>query len=44
MNLGDATAADVLALIELAESEVERKLGLRLEREVLLVGDWGTPD
>ena len=43
VNLGGATAADVLALIELAESEVERKLGLRLEREVLLVGDWGTP-
>jgi UDP-N-acetylmuramate dehydrogenase len=41
INTGGATAADVLFLIELVESEVERHLGLRLEREVLLVGDWG---
>jgi UDP-N-acetylmuramate dehydrogenase len=41
VNTGSATAADVLALIELTENEVERKLGFRLEREVILVGDWG---
>ena len=31
VNTGSATAADVLALIETAEDEVERKLGFRLE-------------
>ncbi len=41
INTGGATAADVLSLIELVESEAERRLGFRLEREVLLVGDWG---
>lgn len=41
VNTGGATAADVLALIELSESEVERRLGFHLEREVILVGDWG---
>jgi UDP-N-acetylmuramate dehydrogenase len=43
VNTGGATAADVLSLIELVESEVERQLGFPLEREVILVGDWGTP-
>jgi UDP-N-acetylmuramate dehydrogenase len=41
VNLGGATAADVLALIELAEEQVAARLGVRLQREVLLVGDWG---
>jgi len=40
VNLGGASACDVRALIELAESEVERRLGFHLEREVLLVGEW----
>lgn len=40
VNLGGASAADVRALIELVESEVERGLGFHLEREVLLVGEW----
>lgn len=40
INLGGATAADVLALIEMVENEVERKLGLRLQREVILAGEW----
>ena len=43
VNLGGASAADVLGLIELAESEVERRLGLSLEREVLLAGEWEKP-
>jgi len=43
VNTGDAKAADVLALIELAEEEVEKRLGLRLEREVQLVGEWERP-
>jgi UDP-N-acetylmuramate dehydrogenase len=40
VNKGGATAADVRALIELVEEEVSRKLGLSLEREVILVGEW----
>ena len=41
VNLGGATSADVRALIERVEREVAARLGLRLEREVILVGDWG---
>lgn len=40
VNLGGATAADVRALIERLEREVADRLGLRLEREVILAGDW----
>jgi UDP-N-acetylmuramate dehydrogenase len=40
VNLGKATAADVLSLILLIESEVKQKLGFTLEREVLLAGEW----
>jgi UDP-N-acetylmuramate dehydrogenase len=40
VNLGDATAADVRALIERVEREVADRLGLHLEREVILAGDW----
>ena len=40
INLGGASALDVLELIELVENEVERKLGFRLQREVILAGEW----
>jgi UDP-N-acetylmuramate dehydrogenase len=40
INTGGATAHDVLALMELVENEVRRRLGFHLEREVLLVGEW----
>lgn len=40
INLGRAAAADVLSLMELVEGEVSRSLGYRLEREVVLVGEW----
>ena len=40
INGGAATAAEVRALIELVEEEVEKRLGFRLEREILLVGEW----
>ena len=40
MNTGSATAADVLALIEYARSEVSREFGVELELEIELVGDW----
>jgi len=38
MNIGDATAADILALIEYARAEVKRQFGLELELEIELVG------
>jgi UDP-N-acetylmuramate dehydrogenase len=40
VNTDQATAREVRDLILIIEQEVERKLGLRLEREVLLVGEW----
>jgi UDP-N-acetylmuramate dehydrogenase len=40
VNTGAATAADVRALIEHVENEVQRRLGLALEREVILAGEW----
>jgi len=38
MNTGDATAADVLALIRHARAEVKRQFGVELELEIELVG------
>jgi UDP-N-acetylmuramate dehydrogenase len=40
INTGGATARDVLALIELMEAEVLRAWGFKLEREVILAGEW----
>jgi UDP-N-acetylmuramate dehydrogenase len=40
VNLGQARAADVRALIELARKRVEEQTGVRLEPEVRLVGEW----
>src|SRR5581483_594189 len=40
INRGDATAADVVALIRLARARVAEQLGVRLEIEILLAGDW----
>ena len=40
VNLGGATAADVRALIDLVQREVEAKTGYRLETEIGFVGDW----
>ncbi len=41
VNAGGATAADVRALIERAQREVEAKFGVRLEPEVKLIGALG---
>jgi UDP-N-acetylmuramate dehydrogenase len=38
INLGDATAADVLALIDHARAEVERQFGISLELEIEMLG------
>jgi UDP-N-acetylmuramate--L-alanine ligase/UDP-N-acetylenolpyruvoylglucosamine reductase len=39
MNLGGATAADVLHLMSLAQEQVREKFGIELEPEIELVGD-----
>ena len=39
MNLGGATAADILALIQRVQDEVERRSGVRLEPEVRILGE-----
>ncbi len=41
VNAGGATAADVRALIQRAQDEVEARFGVRLEPEVKLIGCWG---
>jgi UDP-N-acetylmuramate dehydrogenase len=38
INIGNATAADVLGLIEHAQAEVERQFGASLELEIELLG------
>jgi UDP-N-acetylmuramate dehydrogenase len=40
INLGGATAADVRALIALAQAAVEQKFGYRLEPEIGFVGEF----
>jgi UDP-N-acetylmuramate dehydrogenase len=40
VNLGEATAADVMALIDLARQEVRTRFGVTLELEIELIGDW----
>lgn len=39
VNVGGATAADVLALIGLIQETVERKFGVKLEPEVRIIGE-----
>jgi len=43
VNRGGATTANVLALIERAQSLVESDTGVRLETEVMILGEEGTP-
>ena len=40
LNLGDAKAADIVALIELAQQRVRDRFGIELEPEVALVGEF----
>ncbi|MBE7444623.1 MAG: UDP-N-acetylmuramate dehydrogenase [Planctomycetia bacterium] len=39
VNTGNATAADVLQVIEYVQEEVKRKLGYMLETEIMIVGE-----
>jgi UDP-N-acetylmuramate dehydrogenase len=41
VNLGNARASDVFALIHLAHEAVKDKFGIDLQLEVELVGEWG---
>jgi UDP-N-acetylmuramate dehydrogenase len=40
VNLGDASASDVHALIHLAQRRVAEEFGVDLELEIELVGEW----
>jgi UDP-N-acetylmuramate dehydrogenase len=40
LNLGGASAADILALMELAQARVQEQFGVALEPEVALVGEF----
>jgi UDP-N-acetylmuramate dehydrogenase len=40
VNTGNASAADIRSLSDLAAAKVKAELGLELEREILFVGEW----
>ena len=40
VNLGRARAADVKALIDLAQEQVREQFGVELELEIELIGEW----
>jgi UDP-N-acetylmuramate dehydrogenase len=40
VNLGEARAADVKALIDLAQEQVREQFGQELELEIELIGEW----
>ena len=42
INRGKARAEDVYKLIKFIENEVKQKKGIKLKREINLVGDWDT--
>jgi UDP-N-acetylmuramate dehydrogenase len=40
LNLGEARAADIRKLMDLAQKQVEEQFGVRLEPEIEFVGEW----
>jgi UDP-N-acetylmuramate dehydrogenase len=44
VNLGGATARDVLALVKLARTRVKQQLGVALHAEVKLLGEFEAED
>jgi len=44
INDENASARDYLALIKLAQSEVQHRFGIRLYPEIELVGEWDETD
>jgi UDP-N-acetylmuramate dehydrogenase len=43
VNRGDATAADIVSLVQLARDTVRQRFGVTLEPEVHTAGDWSGP-
>lgn len=41
INRGDARSEDIRDIIEYTQKTVDKKLGLELETEIQLIGDWG---
>jgi UDP-N-acetylmuramate dehydrogenase len=39
VNTGEATATDILALIDIVQAEVAARFGVRLETEVRILGE-----
>jgi UDP-N-acetylmuramate dehydrogenase len=44
VNLGGATASDVKQLIDVTRARVSEQMGVELELEIELIGDWGTAE
>jgi UDP-N-acetylmuramate dehydrogenase len=44
VNTGAATAADLLALIRLAQAAVREKFGIELQPEIEFIGEWNVGD
>lgn len=44
VNLGGATAQDVMALIRLAQKRVQERFGVELQPEIVFVGEWEVGD
>jgi len=44
LNTGNATAADIKALIDLARERVMVQFGVELELEIELVGEWSSEE
>lgn len=42
VNLGQASAADIAALIEIARAAVAESFGIQLELEIERIGEWRT--
>jgi len=40
VNLGDASASDVIKLIKLCEIKIKEKYGIKLEKEIFLLGEF----
>jgi UDP-N-acetylenolpyruvoylglucosamine reductase len=38
VNVGGATGADILALLDLVQKEVQRKVGVHLDPEIRVIG------
>lgn len=44
VNLGDAKASDIEALIQLVQETVEKRFGIKLRPEICRIGEWEDPE